>query len=72
MSSHAANLYASKADLLSTPFNTDQAIIYYKEYGISSYKLILGMPLYRRSFIGTASLVRNFVGVGSGSWEDGV
>ena len=67
MSGHTTNLYASKPNLLSTPFNTDQAIIYYKEYRVSSYKLILGMPLYRRSFIGTASLVRNFVGVDSGS-----
>ena len=72
MSGHATNLYTSKANPLSTPFNTNQAIIYYKEYGISSYKLVLGMPLYGRSFMGTAGLVRNFVSVGSGSWEDGV
>ena len=72
VSGHAANLYASEADPLSTPFNTDQAIIYYKEHGISSHKLVLGMPLYGRSFMGTAGPARNFVGVGSGSWEDGV
>ena len=32
VSGHAANLYVSEADPLNTPFNTNQAIVYYNVY----------------------------------------
>ena len=69
---HDANVYASKASPSSTPFSTDQAVAYYTSSGVATDKIVLGMPLYGRSFIGTAGQGTSFTGVGSGSWENGV
>jgi chitinase len=53
---HNSNVYPSKSNPRTTDFNTAQAIDYYKSQITSPRKIILGMPLYGRSFANTAGL----------------
>jgi chitinase len=69
---HQANLYPNPANNNSTPFSTDAAIRDYIKAGVPSSKIILGIPIYGRSFEQTAGLGQSFSGVGAGSWENGV
>ena len=55
--------------------STDQAVRHYSQCGVTLDKLVIGMPLYGRSFLQSPSdsgLGRPFNGVGQGSWEQGV
>lgn len=69
---HHANLHPSNSNPGSTPFNTDQAIEYYTSHGVSSNKIVMGMPLYGRAFTDTTGPGESYTGIGGGSWEDGV
>ena len=68
--SHQANLFFAESK--STPFDTQSAISYYISQGIVASKIILGMPVYGRSFENTQGLGFPFSGVGNGTWEVGV
>ena len=67
---HQANLFPAGND--STPFDTSTAVEYYISNGASSSNLVLGMPIYGRSFTATTGLGASFGGVGQGTWEKGV
>lgn len=72
LTGHLSNVYPSKRNPGTSEFNTAQAIDYYKSQVASPRKIILGMPLYGRSFANTSGLGQIFNGTGDGSWEAGV
>ena len=67
-----ANLFQSRSNPAATPFDTQAAIQYYMSQRIDPGKLVLGMPLYGRSFSSTDGLGKPCKGVGKGTWEEGV
>ncbi|KAF2829181.1 hypothetical protein CC86DRAFT_345708 [Ophiobolus disseminans] len=86
---HLSNVYASKTNPKSTngwdsekqeftPFNTKQAVDFYKANVASPSKIQLGMPLYGRAFANVVDLSKDgrgmgqkFNGSGDGTWEPG-
>lgn len=70
VSGHQARLYAPPGD--NSGFSTDSAMNAYHHAGVANDKLVMGIPLYGRSFLNTDGPGKPFSGVGQGSWEQGV
>jgi chitinase len=45
---------------------------FYTSHGVHPSKVILGIPLYGRSFTNTQGINESYSGVGGGTWEPGV
>ncbi|KAF2196890.1 putative chitinase [Delitschia confertaspora ATCC 74209] len=70
---HQSNLYPSHSNTSCTPFNTHSVVHHYLNSGVTARKLVLGMPLYGRAFVGTSGPGRPYNGgCGEGSFERGV
>ncbi|TFK75441.1 glycoside hydrolase [Pluteus cervinus] len=65
IANHQANVHDG-------PISASEAIYYYIDKGVSRSKIIMGVPLYGRSFMNTEGPGTPFSGIGPGSWEQGV
>ncbi|KAK2463279.1 hypothetical protein APHAL10511_004934 [Amanita phalloides] len=64
-SNHQANLYGGQ-------ISASQAVDWYISSGVARSKIVLGIPLYGRSFLNTEGPGSKYSGAGPGSWEAGV
>ncbi|KAI0302660.1 glycoside hydrolase [Russula brevipes] len=65
IANHQANVFGG-------PISASQAVQWYISQGVPCHKVVLGVPLYGRSFLNTDGPGTPFSGLGQGSWESGV
>ncbi|KAH9046886.1 glycoside hydrolase family 18 protein [Lactarius hengduanensis] len=65
VANHQANMFGG-------PISASQAVEWYISRGVPRHRVILGVPLYGRSFLHTDGPGTPFSGLGQGSWESGV
>lgn len=65
VANHQANLFGG-------PISASEAVNWYVSQGVRRDKIIVGVPLYGRSFMNTEGPGASFQGIGPGSWEQGV
>lgn len=51
-------------------FNVDSAVTYYLKQGVPSKKIVLGMPLYGRSYAASGGLYSTYRGIGEGTTNE--
>jgi len=65
VANHQANVFGG-------PISASESVQWYLSQGVERSKLIMGIPLYGRSFMNTEGPGKPFSGIGPGSWEQGV
>ena len=65
VANHQANLYGGK-------ISAAASVDWYISQGVKRGKIVLGLPLYGRSFLNTEGPGYNYSGMGPGTWENGV
>ncbi|KAF9531627.1 glycoside hydrolase [Crepidotus variabilis] len=65
VSGHQANLHGGSLSVA-------EAVNYYLNHGVDRDKIVIGIPLYGRSFMNTDGPGSSYSGLGQGSWETGV
>ncbi|KAG6828112.1 hypothetical protein H0H92_009164 [Tricholoma furcatifolium] len=65
IANHQANVFGG-------PISAAESIHYYVAQGVPRSKIVMGIPLYGRSFMNTQGPGTPFTGIGGGSWEAGV
>jgi chitinase len=53
-------------------FSTAAAVEYYMSQSVPASSLVIGMPLYGRSFLNTQGIGQPYNGLGQGNWEPGI
>ncbi|KAI1877430.1 hypothetical protein JX265_003438 [Neoarthrinium moseri] len=68
VSGHQANLFPNTRDPLTTPFSIVTSITGYTQAGVPSSKIVLGMPIFGRSYNQTDGMGKTFTSPWEGSW----
>lgn len=71
-SGHGSNIYFNSANMDATPYSTDQAVAAYLDRGVAASSILMGLPLYGRSFEETSGIGKAYNGVGPGDGTFGL
>ncbi|KAF6837602.1 chitinase 1 precursor [Colletotrichum plurivorum] len=69
---HQSNLFPDASNPRSTQFSTKAALDHYLSQDIRADKIVMGLPLYGRSFTNTDGMGKPYSGQSEGSIEEGI